>query len=454
MEKVGSLSVASHTLSTGRPNLFPNGEEPEAGRHVVEKALRQAASGSLSIVSREGVLTVSLRRGWVVGLSPSQGSADVGLGDLLVEQGYLGRIDLDALLEASRSGGRTLRELILERGLVPSEALGATLQEWVEDTLVTAFGWQDATFQLHPGAAAAPAAGWAPFPLLDFLLSSHKRLGERSPLPASLPESTGQFRVLGNWDAERGGQSEDLSEIEVQLLDMLDQGESLHEIAPRLGMSVEAVRVFAGWLEREGRITRVAPDAPWKPALAVAAEETAGLQESPVREAVAPPEPVVRPARRGARDVSGALSGTVLCTGLAILAFLGFGLGLWLEPMGALLPLPWSAGAKRDWADAQRATASQSVEVAAVTYALLEGRWPEGAEPLVREGLVNAQDVQHLESGLEAPAGQALAAKGAGESAPSGFQQLQFSPNDNFFLQQHASQPEDASAQPPLKLLD
>lgn len=441
--------MASRSLSSGRSNLLPDGSEANTDRRVVETTLRQAASGALSIVSREGVLTVSLRRGWVVGVSPNQGPGDAGLGDLLVEQGYLGRADLDALVAAARSGGRTIRELILERGLIPSEALAATLQEWIEEMLVTAFGWEDATFQFHAGVAPLPAAGLSPFPLLDFLLSSHARLGQRSPLPANLPESAGRFRLLGESDRERLANDEGLSEMEVQLLEELDQGETLEAIAPRLGMSTEAVRVLAGWLEREGRITRVLPDSTWKSTLAVVEEEPKA--PSPVV-AAAPPVRRTRPEAAG--DVTGAFSATVLCTGLAILALIGLGLGLWLEPMNALLPLPWSEGAKREWADAQRVTASQSVRVAAVTYALLEGRWPEGAAPLVREGLVSAQDVQHLESGLEADGGKAPATAGEDETLDSGFRQLQFSPNDNFFLQQHAAQPEDASGQPPLKLLD
>jgi len=452
MAKTGPLSMASHSLSSEHSEPASKRGVVESGKRVIETALRRAASGSLSIVSREGVLTVSLRRGWVVGLSPSQGPGDGGLGDLLVEQGHIGRIELDSLQEAAHSGGRTLRELILERGIIPSEALAATLQEWVEGLLLTAFCWEDASFQLHTGTTPTPAAGLTPFPLLDFLLSRKERLGARSPLPASLPEATARFRRLDESDTEQPAGTEELSEADEQLLSVLAEGEALDAIAPRLGMSTDSARVLAAWLEREGRIARKVQEANWKPALEPVVVE-------PVAEPAPPSVPRVAPSAKGRpearREISGAASGMILYTGLACLALVGLVLGLWLQPMDGLMPLPWSKEPKLNWVEAQRVTSSQAVKVAAVTYALLEGRWPEGAAPLVREGLARAQDVQHLDIGLDAThGGEPHPAGDEADSEDLGFRRLQFSPSDNFFLQPHATQPESRSSQPPLKLLD
>lgn len=446
--------MARHSLSSEHPEQTSGRGTVESGKRVIEMMLRRSASGSLSIVSREGVLTVSLRRGWVVGLSPSQGSGDAGLGDLLVEQGYISRIELDTLQEAAHSGGRTLRELILERGIIPSETLAATLQEWVEGMLLTAFGWEDASFQLHTGATPIPAAGLTPFPLLDFLLSRRERLGARSPLPSDLPEATARFRLLGDPHSEPLAGTEELSESEMQLLSALEAGEALDAIARKLGISTDSVRVLAVWLEREGRIVRRVQEASWKPALAAVPEPVDEPEVEPVPSS-APrvvPGAVGRPQAR--REIAGAASGMILYTGLACLALVGLVLGLWLEPMGGLMPLPWSKAPRLNWVEAQRVTASQAVKVAAVTYALLEGRWPEGAAPLVREGLARAQDVQHLEIGLDAANGESPKRSEASEGEDLGFRNLQFTPSDNFFLQQHATQPEARSSQPPLKLLD
>lgn len=435
---------------SGDMDLSAFGEGTDSGRPVLETLLRQAASGALSVVSREGVLSVSLRQGWIVGISPNQEPADLGLGDLLVEQGYLGRVDLDQLLEVAHSGGRTIRELLLERGLIPTEALSAALQEWVEETLLVAFSWEDATFQFHPGSRPVVAAGLTPFPLIDFLFASRERLGPRSPLPPNAPEATAVFRLVGEWDAERSTESGELSELELQVLSGLNEGRSLSSVARGMGVSSETVRVLAAWLEREGRITRVVQDVTWGPSPGESDEATE-VQEA--ENVSAWPGERKRSATR--QPISGTASGAVLCTGLACLAVVGLALSLWLKPTDWLVPSPWTRTVREEWTGAQRASANRTLDLAAVTYALLEGRWPEGAAPLIREGLVSSQDVQHLESGFSMPSTPPTAAKE--ERSPengAGAEPVQFDQSDNFLLRQHAAQTEDASGQAPLKLLD
>jgi hypothetical protein len=103
-----------------------------------------------------------------------------------------------------------------------------------------------------------------------------------------------------------------------------------------------------------------------------------------------PPDEAARPVRRTASAADPLLWLPTVFAALLAVALLA---ALAAGPATFLLPLPWQGSERAAYQSVQRQAAYQSVDGAAKTFFLIEGRFPESLERLVELSLLDAEDL-------------------------------------------------------------
>lgn len=337
-----------------------------------------AASGLLTVVSHEGVVSAALRSGWLVGIKPEHQSGDVGLGEFLIASGKLGRARYEALTEIQAAGGRRLRDLLLEHGDLERETLESEQRRWAHETLCEALLWDDAVLTFYPGHVATHLEAMDPSPLADFLLAHAERLSARMPVPSDLPGPDSRFVK-----AEQAVALDERPSLdEFRVLEELSEPETVARVAERSALSLPAVRIILWQVERQGGVRRLAAAEPEVAADRAAAKTAATGDRMPT------PSELPRAAPR-----SRALLASCMLVALASLL-----LGVVIRPDRILLPLPGEADARSAWEGSRVETARQALGRAGAIFSLIEGRRAEGGTTLVRYRLLDERTLLHLRS--------------------------------------------------------
>jgi len=357
----------------------------------------QKKTGILTVQGEQDIIAISFLGGAVVAADALNQSVEDGLGQVLAAERWVTPDQFSAVVAEHQAGGERLVDLLLARGLLDRPRLLAALRKQTYRLLLLALRWREGEFKFYAGEEVSYEEGFEPIAVDDLLGRAVEDLArEWLPGAGSPPRASDRFerlpfagtlRVLGR-DGENP--SDDPGEVwisgdDARVLMATEGRASVGEVAADLGLAPALALFTYLRLGRAGLVRlRPAADAPAPPPPAPVAAPAGGATELLVEAEIASAEKVKRAEageavqlRRTAAIVAGTLAALLL---FAAVRF----------PLGISLPFPWQAGARDQAARLHRAAAAQGIERAARAHYLLEGRYPEGIDELVRLGLLAA----------------------------------------------------------------
>lgn len=339
---------------------------------VLEALGAERQTGILTVQDEREIVAVTFLRGEIVGVDALV-EQEESLGALMAEEGLVAPEDFAAVLEAHRTGGGHVAELLVERGLVPRESLLVVLRQHALLRGRRLIDWRGGTYKFYSGDEVAYEEGFQPIDV-DELLSTE-----------SLPGNAG---------------------VEEALSLGLDTAAADEEIRATVSIPPRDERVLE--IERALAISRELASAPAPTARAAPATPVAAQQAPAARSpAVAPPAPSttasaagsssgVRPRRVEAARILRRISATggredamplAIAAAIVVIGFLVAGSSF-------LLPLPWNRETRDAWAEVHRNSLLLRIDGAARAFHLVEGGYPSSLAVLEDEQLLRASDLE------------------------------------------------------------
>jgi hypothetical protein len=209
---------------------------------VCRELAEAGATGVLFITGLRASGRVVLDRGRLVAAnSPTPGSR---LGDRLVNGGLLDEADLDRLLEEQHETpqeDRTrLGKLLVDRGLVPFDAVRSVIEEQLLDAVFDLSGWRDGSYRFEPDAALEAPEVPIELPVDQALMEVARRRVEWEALSEVITDldAVPHFRDGANTESAA------LEPDEFSVLASVDGSRSVRDLAYDLGYGeFEAARI-------------------------------------------------------------------------------------------------------------------------------------------------------------------------------------------------------------------
>lgn len=336
---------------------------------VLETLGAERQTGILTVQDEREIVAVTFLRGEIVGVDALV-EQEESLGALMAEEGLVAPEDFASVLEAHRTGGGHVAELLVERGLVPRQSLLVVLRQHALLRGRRLIDWRGGTYKFYSGDEVAYEEGFLPIDV-DELLSTE-----------SLPGKAG---------------------VEEALSLGLDTAAADEEIRATVSIPPRDERVLE--IERALAISRELASAP-APATR-AAPVTAQRAPATRSPAVAAPAPSttasatgsssgVRPRRVEAARILRRISATggredamplAIAAAIVVVGFLVAGSSF-------LLPLPWNRESRDAWAEVHRNSLLLRIDGAARAFHLVEGGYPSSLAVLEDEQLLRASDLK------------------------------------------------------------
>lgn len=336
---------------------------------VLETLGAERQTGILTVQDEREIVAVTFLRGEIVGVDALV-EQEESLGALMAEEGLVAPEDFASVLEAHRTGGGHVAELLVERGLVPRQSLLVVLRQHALLRGRRLIDWRGGTYKFYSGDEVAYEEGFQPIDV-DELLSTE-----------SLPGKAG---------------------VEEALSLGLDTAAADEEIRATVSIPPRDERVLE--IERALAISRELASAP-APATR-AAPVTAQRAPATRSPAVAAPAPSttasatgsssgVRPRRVEAARILRRISATggredamplAIAAAIVVVGFLVAGSSF-------LLPLPWNRESRDAWAEVHRNSLLLRIDGAARAFHLVEGGYPSSLAVLEDEQLLRASDLK------------------------------------------------------------
>ena len=336
---------------------------------VLETLGAERQTGILTVQDEREIVAVTFLRGEIVGVDALV-EQEESLGALMAEEGLVAPEDFASVLEAHRTGGGHVAELLVERGLVPRQSLLVVLRQHALLRGRRLIDWRGGTYKFYSGDEVAYEEGFLPIDV-DELLSTE-----------SLPGKAG---------------------VEEALSLGLDTAASDEEIRATVSIPPRDERVLA--IERALAVSRELASAPAPAARAApVTAQRAPATRSPTAAAPAPSTTAsatgsssgVRPRRVEAARILRRISATggredamplAIAAALVVVGFLVAGSSF-------LLPLPWNRESRDAWAEVHRNSLLLRIDGAARAFHLVEGGYPSSLAVLEDEQLLRASDLK------------------------------------------------------------
>jgi hypothetical protein len=322
---------------------------------ILQMVAQQQKTGILTVQGESTIVAVSFLGGRVVAADSLQETVEERLGEVLVRRGLLTRQAFHGIVERQRRGQGRLVDLLVEDGLLDRAQVLDSLRQQTTDLLEQLLAWDNGEFKFYANDEVAYEEGFQPLAVEELLISMLPPEGpegpERSldgPAAAAVPAEPAAFG------------------------------------AP--AAATEGPPPGAGAFGQAAAAEPAGQAVPWT---GVAWHDEAAVHE-PAAPVFVPPEAAARPA---AAPRTAAAPRLWLPTALATLASLALLAALFAAPARFLLPMPWQASEREAYRDVQRQAAYLSIDGAAKTYFLIEGRFPDDLERLVALSLLDAEDL-------------------------------------------------------------
>lgn len=300
---------------------------------ILQLVAQQRKTGILTVQGQQDIVAISFLNGEIVAADALNQTVDESLAKILVTEGVLPASDVArALSEHQSSGGRLIDHLV-DRGYVGRDELLQVLRLQTSRLLELLLRWSEGDFKFYSGDEVSFEDGFLPISVEELLIHAAQANPPPRPGPRPVPP---------------------LAPVPVQS----------QPAAPASRPAPPPPRP---------PVRLVPPPAP------VPRPET---ERGPFRkmrlEAVPAPPPVQGWVGKAAAFLLAA----------ALLAV------LLLAPGAILQPFPWQKPDAQALAAEQRRALYLKIDRAAKTYFLLQGRFPDSLDELVRRGLLSSNDLE------------------------------------------------------------
>lgn len=387
---------------------------------ILQVIAQQQKTGILTVQGEHDILAVSFHQGEIVAADALNQSFEEMLGEVLASQGVLPPERFQRLSEEHRTTvGERLADFLIRREAITREQLLAALRFQTYRLLLEVLRWRQGEFKFYTGEEVAFEEGVEPLAVDEVLFRSMRDLLGEGTVAGAMPHGFVAYERLpvlrtlrvareGALAPEVGENVLWISLDEETVLDRLDGHTPAARIAAETGLgemrtqyalfhllrnglvrpSAEHTTVGAVMAEAEAAVVpaaapaaapavatpALAPVVPLRPEAEPAGESTG----TGVRLSVAPP---LSDGRAGAAAAVAALLVGALVTAVAL-----------MRPGALLHPFPTQAEARASFEQLERRARLGSIDRAARTFYLLEGRYPASLEDLtVRDLLARGQ---------------------------------------------------------------
>ena len=382
---------------------------------ILQLVAHQRKTGILTVQGESTIVAVSFLAGAIVAADSLEETVEERLGVVLVREGLLSRQEYSQVIERQRQGQGRLIDLLVEGGHLGRAQVLDSLRLQTRELLANLLAWNSGEFKFYGNDEVAYEEGFQPLAVDELLLSLLPDEEEEVAAPAAAAThqtASGHATASGHEPASPatdGAAEEPLAAVV-----------SMPTVPPRAPT----------------------PTVRWD-------------DEPTLNEVFVPPEDAARP---GAVARSSAAADPLLWLPMVFAALLAAVVLLALphDPARFLLPLPWQTAQRDAYRATQRQAAYQSIDRAAKTFFLIEGRFPDSLDRLVELSLLDDDDRTD-------PAGSLLRltphedsyelrpmAVGSAEAPPASVEAI----TGNFLLDpEYLTAPQDDKV-PPLVLLD
>jgi len=320
---------------------------------------QQRKTGALNVRQHGNGALLLFDEGAVVSALPVLGDGEDPLAELLARSGFLRREQVKELCDAQRSSAQPLRQIVLARGWLSSDALEAAEDRFTRDTIFDVLRWEGGSFDFQPRKNVPKHSGVTRLGAEQILMDGLRMLDEWRTFAGRIPSEDAVFRRRPLAEIQPGNKDA-CSDAAEHLLGLVDGRLAARQIIDlsRLG-NFEGTRLLASCVDA-GLLERVeAPNAP------------------PGWRAWAAPEQ----ARHGLR----AFAEVALSLLALFLVVVLQGASSGPPVTGSSWPIPLAAIERAAELEQMR-----ELRKLAEVFQLLELRWPATLEELRARGLVDA----------------------------------------------------------------
>ncbi|MDY7095087.1 MAG: DUF4388 domain-containing protein [Acidobacteriota bacterium] len=401
---------------------------------ILQTVAHQQRTGILTVQGQDDIVAISFLKGKVVAADSLNQTGDEGLQKVLVREGLVEEGPLREAVALSESRGTRLQDVLVEQGLVERAGLLSALRLQYQELMAELLHWRQGEFKFYANDEVAFEDGLQPIVIQDLLLRYYEPDEPEPEAPAPPPGAVAVTAEEGDVPRDavlerisvnkpikvraaggEGGSDDEgfivLSPLEQQILGRINGSRSIADLAVDCGLEAQWVQGAVDHLQRLGLVRpRSGPAAD---DLVVAEEpELPGPAASPVAtgsgevdlllvdEALADEAPAEPRSGRKRKipfvggtpgRAPGAQAEGVVAWGARVLAVVVAALlavQLFQQPQQALLPFPWLQEQRLGFIAQQRQAAHLTIDGAAKTYFLMNGRFPEQLDTLVEGGLL------------------------------------------------------------------
>lgn len=390
---------------------------------ILQVIAQQGKTGILTVQGEHDILAVSFHQGQVVAADALNQSFEEMLGQVLASQGVLAPDRFQRLAEEHRStAGERLADFLIRRDALTREQLLAALRFQTYRLLLEVLRWREGEFKFYGGEEVAFEEGVEPLGVDEILFRSMRDLLGEGTVAGALPHgfvayvrvpSSRPLRVAreGVSPAEHDGDVLWISPDEAAVLDRLDGHTVADELGRELGLGEVRTQYALFHLLRAGLVRPASGPAaepePEATPVAMSASSAVAPARSPHPEPAAPGEPAPRrerpprpvplpplegtgagaapeerPEPAGAAAASAAVAGIAALLGAAAITL------AMMRPALLLLPYPAQRGEREGLARLETQARLATIDRAARSFYLLEGRYPASLEDLIARSLL------------------------------------------------------------------
>lgn len=392
---------------------------------ILQVISQQGKTGILTVQGTDDIIAVSFLEGRIVAADALNETTEEGLGAVLTGEGWVSEDTLRSLSAQAESEGVRLAEVLVRGEHMDRGELLEALRLQTFRLLMSLLDWSRGEFKFYAGDEVSYEDGFRSIGVDELLLRAIEdgAGGERGRIPA--PES--RFRKVDppprpvrlRSPPPRDGVPAPppdtdtaiwMDPDEERVLEAVGPGRTVSEVARQAGVATDRARYVLYRLAREGVVASVGTPrgeraagpaasrpAPAGPAAGAPASPPPGSAPGPAPGpalSVAPepeaaparsPEPRARPSSRPGPSPVARLSGWAVGVLLVAAAVTG--------PVAFVFPFPWLGAERAAFHDEADTARLLELDLAAKTYFLLEGRFPDRLEELVDAGLLGPGDV-------------------------------------------------------------
>ena len=385
---------------------------------ILQVISQQRKTGILTVQGAEDIIAVSFLQGRIVAADALNETTEEGLGTVLVEEGRVSAETLRRLTARSETEGVRLADLLEREGRVGREDLLEALRLQTRRLLLALLDWRQGEFKFYGGDEVSYEEGFRSIGVDELLLSALEEgrgeEGREAPSPESRlrrlePVRPIRVRPAASLDEVRAREGDGDSAVwvtpdEELVLEAVSPARTVAEVARQAGVATDRARYVLYRFQREGLVAPV-PAGAGRGGLGLgdASGQAPGQAPArpPARAPERPPEARTPPAERedaeapwaGEARPARALAARPLAIAASLAGLLLLGLAPIVSPVAFLLPFPWLEQERGSVHATRDSARLLELDLAAKTYFLLHGRFPDDLDELVELRLLAPGDL-------------------------------------------------------------